>query len=412
MISDNKKTVLANISYLAILNALNIALPLVLIPYLTLTIGASHFGDYAYVLVVVQNMMMLTAYGFNFSATRQVATHRQDAAYINSLFTHIIAAKTLIALCAFALLLAGTPWLFNTPERLFMFLTAMGMVAGDILIPVWLFQGMERMKYVTICTATARIVFTLSVFVAITEAEHYKYVLALDSLGYLLAGLLSLWLAHKLFGIRLLAPTWHGTIYQLRDGFTVFCSTFFINLYRNLNIFILNFFVTPAAVGIYAVAEKIIKAAQSIVTPISQALFPHMSQRFTQHTTAENKALLRKVSLILLALTLAMAACLIVASNYLHYIVGAEFEHAKNLMFLMTPVLVFGALNYLLGFVGLVNLGQQRYFFRSVMASGIISVGFLLALAPLIGATAAAISMTLSELILFCLCAIRILKLR
>ena len=404
----NVRTVLANISYLSILNALNLALPLLLIPYLTTTLGASYFGDYSYVLVIVQNMMMLTAYGFNYSATREISTHREDGEYVSRVFNATIAARLLIAVTLMTVLLVPSYIYYGESGRFFLFVTAMGMVVGDIMIPVWLFQGMERMKYVTIATATARVVFTGLVFVLITKAEEYKYVLALDSVGYLIAGGVSMGLAYKQFGVRIGVPAWVDVVRQLKDGFTIFCSTFFISLYRNVNVLILDFFVPSAAVGVYAAAEKVIKAAQSVVTPISQALFPHFSKRFAEHSLEENRALLWKIAKPLTLLTVVMGLGLVVCGGYLHLVLGEEFVAATGLLYIMTPVLTLGALNYLFGFVGLVNLGRQRAFFHYVTVSGVTSMALLAALAPVIGITAAAVSMTASEGVLLGMCVWRL----
>ena len=404
----NVRTVLANISYLSILNALNLALPLLLIPYLTTTLGASYFGDYAYVLVIVQNMMMLTAYGFNYSATREISTHREDGAYVSRVFNATVAARLLIAATLMAVLLVPSYIYYGDSGRFFLFVTAMGMVVGDIMIPVWLFQGMERMKYVTVATATARVIFTGLVFVLITRPEEYKYVLALDSVGYMIAGAVSMALACKQFGVRIGVPSWEDVARQLKDGFTIFCSTFFISLYRNVNVLILDFFVPSAAVGVYAAAEKVIKAAQSVVSPISQALFPHFSKRFAEHSLEENRALLWKIAKPLTLLTVVMGLGLVVCGGYLHLVLGEEFVAATGLLYIMTPVLTLGALNYLFGFVGLVNLGRQRAFFHYVTVSGVASMALLVALAPVIGIKAAAVSMTASEGVLLGMCVWRL----
>ena len=75
-------------------------------------------------------------------------------------------------------------------------------------------------------------------------------------------------------------------------------------------------------------------------------------------------------------------------------------------------MILFGEINYLVGIVGLINMDGQRYFFRSVMVTGVFSVVFLLLMTPLYGAVAAAWAMSLSEVLLFILCLLSIFKIR
>jgi len=88
---------------------------------------------------------------------------------------------------------------------------------------------------------------------------------------------------------------------------------------------------------------------------------------------------------------------------------GKDFSNASKVLEYLLPVLFFGCMNYILGFVGLVNLGLQRYFFYSIYTSGTIAILFLLLFVQHIGIEAAAISMSLSECILFVLCIFKLL---
>lgn len=70
----------------------------------------------------------------------------------------------------------------------------------------------------------------------------------------------------------------------------------------------------------------------------------------------------------------------------------------------MSLVIVVGGLNYVLGIVGLINLNKQSLFFRNVIISGVIGILVMLFLVHSLTFYAGAISMVLSELILFILC--------
>ena len=404
-------TVLKNFTYLSILNGLNIVLPLLAIPYLTNVIGAAHYGVYAYILVLVQNINVVTQYGFQFSATKKISQNRDNHQFLEQYCSNILCARFLIATFCIVLVLSLSHWALDTSDRFFMFLTAIGMIYGDVFIPTWLFQGLEQMKYVTIVHASSKILFTILIFVVVLRPEDYEYILLLNSLGFILAASLSMTLVRKQFKLHLHKPCLREVFSELHESLSLCFSMIGIDLYRNMNVVILNFFVSDAAVGVYALAEKVIKASQSFITPISQALFPHVSLKVKREGVRKSMALLQRAGVILLILTVTVVLLIFLCGDFLVSLVGKDFSEIKPLLNWMYPVLIFGCMNFLLGFVGLVNLGQQKFFFYAVLISGTVSLGLLFWLARYWGIQVAAMTMSLSEILLFITCLSRLLYL-
>ena len=188
-------------------------------------------------------------------------------------------------------------------------------------------------------------------------------------------------------------------------------STLGMTAYRNLNIIILNYFVNNYAVGIYALAEKIIKAIQSLINPLSQALYPYFGYKAKICPTQKNNIKnLAKIACFMSLGLIAIVLAVYILSDYIVIIIGKDFIQSSKLVHLMLPVVVFGCLNYLLGFVGLINLNKQRYFLVSVIGSGTISILVLVILTRWIGIEGAAYAMSLSEFSLFLLCATKLIK--
>jgi PST family polysaccharide transporter len=317
----------------------------------------------------------------------------------------VTASKALIAVfLSVGLLLCGK-FVFKDGIGTLMFVYGLGMVIGDVLTPIWLFQGMEKMKYMTIVNASSKILFTILIFIVVRERDDYQLLISLNSSGYLLAGVLSLILVHRQFHLRLHWTRWSDICVQLKEGSAVFGSTFGMNLYRNANVIILKQFVSDDIVGLYSAAEKVIKGFQSIISPAAQALFPHLSLRFKDKPMGENMRLLRKISLSFTAVVLMVTALVYLFAPLISDILcGREFSACVPLIRIMTLVILFGEVNYLVGIVGLINMNGQRYFFQSVIITGVFSVVFMLLMTPRWGGAAAAWAMSLSEMLLFVFC--------
>lgn len=408
--NSNYNIVIKNFAYLSILKGLDIGLPLLIIPYLTHVLGTSYFGKYSFVLAIIQTINIFTSYGYVFSATKKISQNRNDKNVVNRIMNAVFAGRFIVATFIVVLVTMLSNFIFKDEYEWFMFLTAMGMIYGDIFIPTWLFQGLEQMKYVTIVNAIAKLLFTMLVFFVVTQQQDYKYILMLNSFGCVASAIFSMVLVKRMFKLHLSVPHWSDVFEELKDGFSIFLSTIGMSVYRNLNVIILNYFVSSSAVGIYALAEKVIKALQSLINPISQALYPHFGYRIKESVNRKNDLhSLFKIATFLAVLLVFASLLLAFSTRYLGYVVGHDFTGSAGLINIMLPVVVFGCLNYLLGFVGLVNMDKQRFFLGAVVLSGTVAIIILLCTVNILGITSAAWAMSISELLLFVFCLTKLL---
>lgn len=67
-----------------------------------------------------------------------------------------------------------------------------------------------------------------------------------------------------------------------------FLSTIGMNFYRESNILLLGFFTNYSVVGVYAPAEKVIKAFQSLTSPFVNAIYPFFSRKISSNKGVES----------------------------------------------------------------------------------------------------------------------------
>jgi len=399
---------LESILSLSILNVLNMALPLLTLPYIIKVVGMGNYGIYSIVYALIQYVLLFSSYGFNFSVTRQIAQNRDSHDIVNEIVSTTLCAKAILLIVASAIFTCIAFFLFSKTHVL-MLVLGLGIVIGDVMNPVWLYQGMERMKYMTIVNVICKVVFTLLIFICIKHESDYVKIPLLNSAGYLFSGLISLFIACRVFNISVVVPRFADVVFQLKEGWYIFLSTVCMELYRNSNVFVLGLFSNNTMVGIYAGAEKVIKAAQSVSSPVSNALFPHLASGFKNNSISANVYKLKRVALIMCLFLFSIAfGVLIFATPINNILLAADEPQAIELIRIMTPVVLFGGLNYILGIVGLVNLGYQQYFLKYVFVAGLVSIIFLVVTVNLWGAFSASIAMCLSEITLFACCMLKL----
>ena len=388
-----------NIVSLFMLQGANYLLPLITVPYLVRVLGPGNFGRIAFAQAFIQYFVILTDYGFNLSATRAVALVRDDSEELSRLFSAVMIIKaTLMAFGFLAMLLLV--WLVPAFKKdwllyVLVYLT----VVGNVLFPVWLFQGLERMRHITLFTILARTLIVIAIFVFVHHQSDYRLAAALQASGMVIAGLLAIIFIPRIVRLRL---HWPG-IAQLRhvmiDGWHVFLSTAAINLYTSSNVFFLGLLTNPIAVGYFAAAEKLIKAVQGLVGPVSQAVYPHIAALLTR-SRQDGLAFIAKLLRIQGAATLALSLMLFVlAGPVVHLLLGEQFQESVRLVEWMAALPFIIGLSNVFGIQTMLNFDMKQSFSRILLISGLINIALIVPLAHWLGAEGAAISVVLTEII-------------
>lgn len=230
-LSVNQKRISKNIISLFTLQGVNYILPLLTIPYLVRVLGLEYFGLLAFATAFIMYFMVLTDYGFNLSATNQIAINKENKQKVNEIFVSVLTIKLTLAIFGFFIMIGIVSLIPKYQNDLNVFIFTYGMVVGQALIPLWLFQGLETMKYMTYFNILAKFIATGSIFIFVQEQNDYFLVPILTSLGFIVAGLLSLYWAFREFKMKFYILSKQQLMIQLKDGWHVFINNVFVNLY-------------------------------------------------------------------------------------------------------------------------------------------------------------------------------------
>jgi PST family polysaccharide transporter len=330
--SPTRKKLFGNFAALSVLQAVSYLFPLLTLPYLVRVLGPEKFGLVAFAQAFIGYFVILTDYGFNLSATRRISTNRGDKEKVKRIFSSVMAIKLFFCLVSFAVLALVLLFVPKFHNDWLVYIYAFGMVLGNVMFPVWFFQGMERMKYITFLNIAAKSLFTVSIFIFVKKLSDYELVPLINSLGYIAAGLLSLRLISKDFGIKWAVPMLSDIKYQLSDGWHIFISTAATSLYTTSNSFILGLFTNNTIVGYYSAAEKLINSAQGLFGPLSQTMYPHLSS-LARRSKKEAVSFIEKLTKLTGILTFILSfAVFIFAPSIIGIILGSQYQQSINVL--------------------------------------------------------------------------------
>ncbi|OOF53791.1 transporter [Rodentibacter genomosp. 2] len=406
---DNKK-LLENFISLFILQGMNYLLPLITFPYLVKILGIENFGVLAFSTAVIAYFGMITDYGFNITATRDISINKSNNQKVIEIFSSVIVIKILLCIISFFTLYILVNLIDSWRKYQEIYYLTFGIVVGQIFLPIWFYQGMEKMKFFSMCNVMAKIIATIVIFVFVKN-ENDSYVVPLaNSLAMIISGVFSFWLISKHFKVNFLFPDFAVLNKYFIESWHIFISNFFGNFYRNFNILALGFFASELIVGYYAIAEKIIKIIQMAQEIVGNVLFPHFSAKLVNDRgyffNFHNK-FFKYILTVFIIISISIFFLAEAISDLLN-----GLEHTIYNIKIMSSVITIGGLNYYFGILGLLTMGKNKIFANCILITGISNIIISYILIYLLKDIGASFSLVLSESILLVLLVFQIKKLR
>lgn len=385
--SKDGKTVFANFGYLSLLQVAGYVFPLISMPYLARVIGADGFGKIAFASAIVVWIQTISDWGFNLTATRDVAQNRDDKELVSRIFSNVLWARSILTLLSGIILLAVVllvPYLRENADIIFVTFL---LVPGHILFPEWFFQAIEKMKYTTLFNLLLKLVFTVAVFVFIHKREDYLIQPLLTTIGYLLCGFGALYLIFKKWGYTLYKPQWSEIFKTIRNSTDVFINNLMPNLYNSFSVMLLGFFGGSTANGIYDGGNRFPVIFYQFQSVLSRAFYPFLSRRPDKHSFYAKlniaSALIGAVFLILLS------------PLFIKIMLGDEFEKSVVVMQILSFSVVFLAMDYTYGTNFLIINHKEKPLRNLTFVSSIIGMSVAIPLVYYFSYIGAAITVLL-----------------
>ena len=374
MTNTSNRVLSKNITSLYSIQIANYILPLILLPYLVRTLGVDGYGQLGFALAFTQYFILLTDYGFNWSATGDVAQKQNDKASINSLFWAVTYFRLfLLVLSLIVLLLLCTVVPKFSALKPLMFACFVSVIASAIS-PTWLFQGIEKMGWMAVVNLSARVLIIPLTFLFVDNPTDVWIAAALQSLTLIWASVSGLAMLYGK-GVIYLAPVKFDAILDnARRGWHVFISTAFVNFYTSTNVVILGFFAGDYATGIYASAEKLRQALQGLTTPVSQAIYPRVNALFAKDEGGAFR-LVRKTLYLLGGATLAASILVFIFAGYVvELALGAEYQSSVGILRILLLLPVVLVVSNIFGVQLLLSLGHRLEFSRVLFLAGVMNL--------------------------------------
>jgi PST family polysaccharide transporter len=217
----------------------------------------------------------------------------------------------------------------------------------------------------------------LPIFLLIQHPQDAVWVLLVQGMGAIVGGVLALYWMHREALIEWRPPTWAATLAALQEGGALFGSRAAISLYTALVPLVLGWLAGPVALAYFNLANQLRSGAQSILTPISQALFPRMSHLVGTNADEAYSLVQRTGIAVMLVAGSASVALWALADSLVFLLGGKDFLPAADVLRWLAPLPLAVGLSNVLGTQVMLPHGLNRPFNIVLLSAAGLSVALL-----------------------------------
>ncbi len=275
-----------NFIFLAIIQASNVLISLITMPLLITSLGVDQFGLVNLALSVMVLANIFVSFGFNLSSPRDVAINQKNKSALSSLVSNVFAGKLFLASVATIFILISIYGfdLFEEYQTILVF--SLLLLFSEATMPLWFFQGMEKMKLISIANIFSKLLFLMGIVLFIHNPEQAKWVNLLLGGSALSINLLLLTYIHYEMEVTFYLPEFKKIIHSIKSNTLFFLSILASHISVSGGLIILSFFENANILGMFSLAEKIGLVLRMFPALIVQAVYPNASKLYEQDRNA------------------------------------------------------------------------------------------------------------------------------
>lgn len=372
-LNSNNKIILKNFSYLTLMKFFNIGVKIVLAAYLIRILGSEKYGLITWLDSVIQYFIMIVNFGFNIYAAKYIVENKNKSIKINEIVSSIFIIKgSLFIFSLIFVLLLGSFETFSAYKKLLLLLMFSGV--GEVLFPVWFFQGTENLKPATIIVFLTRLFLLIGTVIFVnSQYDLLSYILLFVTSSILMGGS-GIFYLFKYYNIKIVMLPIGKLINYFKESLPFFIGRFLSLVFNFGTIFFIGKFCLLEQVTGFDIGLKIVMLGVIPFEILQQAVFPTISR-------TKNKKLLKSLVCVSFIVGMFVGAIIFLMADYFMVWFGGnemlQFVTSLKFLALLCP---FVSLTFILGTCSLVAFGYYREYNSSLIFTSIIYILILVVL--------------------------------
>ncbi|MEG0928121.1 MULTISPECIES: oligosaccharide flippase family protein [Chryseobacterium] len=270
----NNKTVVENYIFMTVFQILNSFFYILIYPYLIRVLGPANYGIYVVGVNIATYFQTIITFGFDFPALKEVSLSHDKPSEISKTFSVVFYAKLLLfllSLIVFSAIIFSVPRLLE--NGLIYFLCFLN-IFSFVLYPQWYFQGLQRMKIVTIVQLIFKVLSLPFIFIFVKEKENILIFTAITVIFNLLSSLYLFYIILYKDKVSVVRPTIEQIKKWIKMSSPFFASNSVNAIKHQSTTTLIAIFFSTKDVALYDLALKVFQVPTLITSNINGAIFP------------------------------------------------------------------------------------------------------------------------------------------
>ncbi|MGE1061029.1 flippase [Megasphaera paucivorans] len=369
-----KNRLMENIFSMLTLRGMEYILAFILVPYLLRILGPTQYGAVVFMQGIVAYINIIIDYGFTLTAPKAIVNSDKKSLGIvfssyfwGKIFLWIGISLIICVIYTFSKLYFSVSWDIN------LFMALYCSVIGNAIFPVWFFQGIQQMRYITFFNFVGRVLSMICIFLFVTGPADYVLAGLLQSIVPLLAGILSIMLICRNYPNLVVKPSIKNCVTVYREGWKIFVSMIAVNLYTTSNVVILGILTNNTVVGYYSGADKLINCVRRGIDAVNTAIYPYITQVLKKSRT-QGMLFLKKQLYIYSICGGIVGIILTIGSRWIVIaLLGEQYEASIRIFQIMAFVPCIVAVSTIFGGETMLPLGMEKEYSFSLCLGALIN---------------------------------------
>ncbi|SHG69699.1 Membrane protein involved in the export of O-antigen and teichoic acid [Chryseobacterium oranimense] len=369
-----------------------------IMPYINKILGPESIGKVEYVYVIINYFILFSALGIPMYGIREISKVKNNLEERTKATVELLSILFITSILSYIILLGVLYNLnyFASYKDLILLMSSMIFLTN--IGAEWYFQGMEDQLYITVRYVIVRVVTIFLIFYSINSPDDYlmyAFIMVLTICGSNLFNLFYLvkTLNFKSIKIRELHLKRH-----MKPVLTIFVATISVNIYLQLDNFLIGSLVGDKYVGYYSVSNKLVRFVISFITIIGTVMLPRLSSLYNTDLKSYYMYLKQSFNIILLLAIPSTIIFLVYAENIINLMAGPEFKESIVTMQIMSPLCIIVGLAYFIGYLLLYTQHKEKIYTIAVIISALFSLSVNFFIIKLYYHNGAALVSVLAEL--------------